>query len=329
MDNIFYSRMKYCLFLLLLLFSVVSLRAQDIPRWSVAFWNVENFFDTKDDTLKADEAFTPQGDNHWTSKRYADKRDKIYKVVAAMGWPAVMGMAEVENDWVLKDLCYFTPLRKFKYEFVHFDSPDERGIDCALIYRSDLFKGTEARPIGGSDSAEAFFTRDILMVGGVLTDKQGTDTCFFFVNHWPSKLGGAVADRHRIEIGQRLMAIMDSVQQAHTGALVLAMGDFNASLEEESVRKGLGFDGVSTNDQGFCNLMFQIPKGSGSYKYHDTWSCIDQMIANRDLEVEIFARDYLLTDDPKYLGKKLNRTYVGLHYQGGFSDHLPLITHIP
>jgi len=321
--------MKAKLILLLLLLPLGAAEAQDSARWSIAFWNVENFFDITNDSLTADDVFTPQGDNHWTAKRYADKRDKIYKMVAAMGWPAAMGMAEVENDAVLRDLCHYTPLRKFKYEFVHYDSPDERGIDCALIYRPDQFRVFESRPICVSDSAEAFYTRDILMVGGVLMHEKGNDTCFLFVNHWPSKLGGATAEKHRMKIAQRLMGLMDSVQKAYEGALVLAMGDFNASPEEESVRRGLGFDEVSMNAQGFCNLMFQIPKGSGSYKYHDTWTCIDQMIVNRDLVVEIFERDFLLVDDPKYLGKKLNRTYIGMRYQGGYSDHLPLITRIP
>lgn len=314
---------------MLTLVPIAPIQAQDNARWRVAFWNVENFFDTSDDTLKADDSFTPQGDNHWTYKRYSDKRDKIYKTVAAMGWPDVMGMAEVENDWVLKDLCSYTPLRNFKYGFVHSDSPDERGIDCALIYRKDRFKVLEAKPIDVSDSAESFFTRDILMVGGVLMDKSEHDTCFLFVNHWPSKLGGAVADQHRLAIAKKLMGVMDSVQKAHKEALVLVMGDFNASVEEESIRKGLGFEEGSTNPLGFHNLMFQIPKGKGSYKYHDTWTCIDQMIANRNLRVEIFLRGYMLIPDPKYLGMKLNRTYIGLRYQGGYSDHLPLITFIP
>ncbi len=314
---------------ILLLLSLSPARAQDGARWSIAFWNVENFFNTKADTLKTDDTFTPQGDHHWTTKRYAEKRNKIYKVVAALGWPTAMGMAEVENADVLRDLCYYTPLRKFNYQFVHYDSPDERGIDCALIYRSDQFRVFESKPIGVSDSAETFFTRDILMVGGVLMHGREVDTCFLFVNHWPSKLGGAIADKYRMEIANRLIVLMDSVQKVYDGALVLAMGDFNASPEEESIQRGLGFDRGSWNAQGFYNLMFQIPKGSGSYKYHDTWSCIDQMIANRHLEVEIFEKDYLLVNDPKYLGKKLNRTYIGVRYQGGFSDHLPLITRIP
>ena len=105
----------------------------------MACWNVENLFDTRHDTLKDDCAFTPVGDNHWTSKRYQDKQNKIFKTIAAMQWPVVVGMAEVENDHVLRDLCSNTPLRKLGYDFVHFESPDQRGVDCALLYRKGLF----------------------------------------------------------------------------------------------------------------------------------------------------------------------------------------------
>ena len=292
----------------------------------MAFWNVENFFDTQHDTLKEDIAFTPQGENHWTAKRYADKRDKIYKMIAAMQYPAVVGLAEVENDHVLRDLCLSTPLRKYGYEFVHYESPDRRGIDCALLYRKDLFKVFESQRIEVSDSAGAFFTRDILLVGGVLGKD---DSCFLFVNHWPSKRNGAPAEQRRMEIARRLLGMMDSIQQTYPTALVLAMGDFNAAPEEDAISLGLGFHGTCRNSKGFYNLMCQIPKGEGSYKYKDSWSCIDQMIANRELAVEVFAPQFMLTDDSRYMGKKPFRTYTAMKYLGGYSDHLPLIVRIP
>lgn len=290
-----------------------------------AFWNCENYFDTEHDTLKEDQAFTPAGENHWTPRRYADKRNKIYKLVAAMQWPVAMGLAEVENDRVLRDLCLGTPLRRMHYQFVHFESPDRRGVDCALIYRSDCFQVTESRNIYVSDTAAGFYTRDILLVGGVL--KEG-DTCFFLVNHWPSKLGGATADHYRMGIAQQLLHTMDSLQHAHPTALVLAMGDFNASPEEEAISKGLGFGHGERNAQGFYNLMYDVPKGTGTYKYQDSWSCIDQMIANRPLKIEIFQPGFMLKEDSKYLGMKLFRTYSGMRYLGGYSDHLPIIATI-
>ena len=235
---------------------------QDSTRWSIAFWNVENYFDTYHDTLKDDITFTPKGDNHWTPKRYTDKRNKIYKVIAFMHFPAVVGMAEVENDHVLRDLCKGTPLRRMGYEYVHFESPDRRGIDCALLYRKELFHITESHPIIVSDSTQSFYTRDLLLVGGVLG--TGCDSCYFIVNHWPSKRNGAIADRHRYEIATRLLGAMDSLQKAHPTALILAMGDFNASLDEEAISNGLGFKGACCNAQGFYNLMCEIPKGEGT-----------------------------------------------------------------
>ena len=300
--------------------------AQDSMRWQMAFWNVENFFDTQHDTLKEDIAFTPMGENHWTAKRYADKRNKIYKMVAAMQWPAIVGLAEVENDRVLRDLCLYTPLRKQGYEFVHYESPDKRGIDCALLYRKGVFKVFESRRIDVSDSTENFYTRDILFVGGVLGEK---DSCYIFVNHWPSKRNGAVAERHRIEIARLLLGLMDSLQQEHPTALVLAMGDFIAAPEEDAISKGLGFEGGCRNAAGLYNLMCKMAVGEGSYKYKDTWSRIDQMIANRELTAEVFAPDFMLTDDTRYMGMKPFRTYSGMRYLGGYSDHLPIIVSIP
>ena len=304
--------------------------AQEEWRWTMAFWNVENLFDTWHDTLKDDCAFTPEGDNHWTSKRYQGKQNKIFKTIAAMQWPVVIGMAEVENDHVLRDLCRNTPLRKLGYDFVHFESPDQRGIDCALLFRKGLFDVFESMNIYVSDTAEGFYTRDILLVGGVLRDTVSRgDTCYILVNHWPSKRGGAEAERHRMEIARQLLHTMDSLQRSHPAALVLAMGDFNASSDEETIRQGLGFAGGEMNAEGFYNLMHHIPQGEGSYKYKDTWTCIDQVIANRKLKVELFAPDFLLVDDEKYMGRKPFRTYTGMNYLGGYSDHLPVMIRIP
>lgn len=296
----------------------------------MAFWNVENYFDTWHDTLKDDCAFTPEGDNHWTTKRYQDKQNKIFKTIAAMHWPVVVGMAEVENDYVLRELCYGTPLRKMGYDFVHYESPDTRGIDCALLYRHERFQVLESRNINVSDSSRGLFTRDILLVGGVLKDSlRGSDTCFVLVNHWPSKRGGVEAERHRMAIAQQLQHLLDSLQHSHPAALVLAMGDFNASSNEEAISRGLGFHGRERNDAGFYDLVSQKPEGTGSYKYQGVWSWIDHVVANRELKVELFAPDFLLEDDEKYMGKKPFRTCTGMHYQGGYSDHLPILVTIP
>lgn len=304
--------------------------AQERGRWTMAFWNVENYFDTRHDTLKDDCAFTPEGDNHWSFSRFTNKKNNLFKMIAALKWPAVIGLAEVENDYVLRELCYGTPLRKMGYDFVHYESPDTRGIDCALLYRHERFQVLESRNINVSDSSRGLFTRDILLVGGVLKDSlRGSDTCFVLVNHWPSKRGGVEAERHRMAIAQQLQHLLDSLQHSHPAALVLAMGDFNASSNEEAISRGLGFHGRERNDAGFYDFVSQKPEGTGSYKYQGVWSWIDHVVANRELKVELFAPDFLLVDDEKYMGKKPFRTYTGMHYQGGYSDHLPILVTIP
>lgn len=319
--------MKKGVVLIVCLVSSVACWSQG-ERWTLAFWNVENFFDTKHDTLKQDLAFTPEGDNHWTYRKYEAKRDGIYKVVAAMKWPAVMGLAEVENDNVLRDLCRYTPLRQYGYDFVHFESPDMRGVDCAMLYRRNAFRVFEAWPICVSDSSRGFFTRDILLVGGVLMMGEVEDSCFILVNHWPSKLNGAKSEKRRVEIAKRLRRVMDSLAEAYPTALVIAMGDFNSDPYEFPMRQ-MEFDRNGKNPQGLYNLMFHLPKGEGSYKYIDTWSYIDQVIANRDLCAEVFKPHFMLREDKRYMGEKMFRTSIGMRYVGGFSDHLPIIVHVP
>ena len=312
-----------------LLFSGTA-NAQEGCRWTIAFWNVENFFDTWRDSVKEDAVFTPNGDNRWTPRRYLIKKNHIFKVITAMQSPALVGLAEVENAYVLRDLCNNTPLRKVGYDFVHFESPDKRGIDCALLYRKEQFEVLESRPIVVSDSLHVQPTRDILLVGGILKDaNHSAETCFVLVNHWPSKRGGAEADQLRMKVAQRLLFTMDSLQRRHPKALVVAVGDFNATSDEEPISKGMQFHGKATNNAGFHDLMAKQPQGTGSYKYQGVWSWIDHAIANKQLNVDLFAPDYLLVDDEKYMGKKPFRTYTGMVYLGGYSDHLPILVRIP
>lgn len=315
------SLCRYTLLSLLTLTSVCS--------WSqtrLACWNVENFFDTYDDTLTRDEDFTPQGENHWTRKRFDRKRDKIYKTIAAMGYPAVFGLVEVENDDVLRQLCRATPLRKQHYEFVHYDSPDPRGVDCALLYRSDVFHLLEQRPLNMSDSGADFLTRDVLLVGGLFP--QG-DTLFVLVNHWPSKLGGPRADDHRGRIARRISVVMDSLRRAHPHAWVVAMGDFNATPHEVS---RLMNRSVGEPTDSLCrpkNHMSGLSQRIASYKYQGQWEYLDQMLYFAPADKSpcaggAFEASWLLTDDPKWIGRKPFRTYQAMNYQGGVSDHLPV-----
>jgi len=142
--------------------------------FTAAWWNVENLFDTRDDPATNDDEFTPEGERRWTRRRLANKVNGIYKTLAMMDLPDVVGLGEVENKFVLRELCQGTPLSRVPYRYVHYDSPDRRGIDVALIYRTDRFTVTASRPVNVSDSNENYFTRDILVVEGL----PPTETAF-------------------------------------------------------------------------------------------------------------------------------------------------------
>ncbi len=322
-------------FFLLLLISTGSATVVGQEHYRLVFWNVENFFDTQDDTLTLDDEFTPQGSHHWTSRRYRTKCIRLCQTLTALGDtcegsltpPLLIGMAEVENDKVLRDLCKGTPLRRYGYKAVHYDSPDRRGIDCALLYQSSRFAPYYTAPIRISDSSENYFTRDILHVEGTTPEK---DTLIVLVNHFPSRRGGDEADRLREALTSKLRCLMDSLSLEHPAAAIVVMGDFNAAPTESEIKD------VLMQSPRFINLMTLVEPGRGSYKYQDFWSCIDQIIVSRNLQDGscqlqltekqrlIFDAPFLLIDDERNLGKKVFRTYLGPRYQGGFSDHLPV-----
>lgn len=295
--------------------------------FTVAWWNVENYFDTRNDSLTDDDDFTPNGDYHWTHRKFNAKRDGIYKTLLMMDFPDVVGLGEVENAFVLRELCYGTPMRSKNYSYVHYDSPDRRGIDCALLYRRDRFSVTASRPVSLSDSASDFFTRDILLVEGVTSDG---DTMVLLVTHWPSKRGGDEADRRRMEAAHALRSLMVSLAKERPGAAVIAMGDFNATSDEASLAEGMGFGELCRNSDGIRNLDCQLPTEWGSHKYQGSWSYIDAMFLKADdswnVESMTLVRfDHLLTQEKGNGGLRPKRTHRGLHYEGGLSDHLPLL----
>lgn len=320
-------------FSVLLLSVATETTAQD--HYCLVFWNVENLYDIWDDPATDDDAFTPDGDNHWSRSRYDRKLRAIYKTIAALGnvgdsfsMPAVIGLAEVENDKALRDLCKGTPLRKYDYDFIHYDSPDRRGIDNALLYRPSLFRPYFSRPVNVSDSSADFFTRDILHVEG---GTASGDTLVLLVCHLPSKRGGNTADERRVTVAGFLGALMDSLRIAHPSAAIVVMGDFNSGPGEH-VMKNVLMNGRESN---FVNLMERLPSGAGTYKFRDNWEYLDQMVVSRNLcapysgplmasDASVFRAPFLLLNDLKNMGKKVNRTFLGPRYMGGYSDHLPV-----
>lgn len=295
---------------------------------TIAFWNVENLFDCRHDTLKSDTDFTPQGARHWTPSRLNAKCLAIAKTVLAMSPtqslnpPAIVGLAEVENAHVLNQLCLSTPLRPLGYQFIHFESPDKRGVDCALLYRPSRFSPFSATAINVSDTTEDFLTRHLLLVEGIA---DGCDTLHLIVCHLPSKLGGKKAQSHRLAICATIMTLADSLQQANPQHLVMVMGDFNATPHEpplvDEFRNG-------RNPHGLIDLVSTLPDTIGTYFYQGHWDKIDHIITNRELPIQVFAPHWLLETTPDGRHARPRRTFKGNTYTGGISDHLPILVEI-
>jgi predicted extracellular nuclease len=308
----------------------------------VMFYNLENFFDTRNDSIsQGDDEFSYGGIRYWSNEKYKRKLNNIYKViVAAGGWepPEIIGVCEIENKWVVSELIYGTPLRNFKYRFIHYDSPDPRGIDVALIYRSEKFKPLFHQPINIKYSFDTSAkTRDILYVKGLITTN---DTLHLFVNHFPSKYGGAsITIEKRNFVAKILKSKIDSILISDKKANILVMGDFNDEPGDESIRNFLNSkcDTLDLEEFSLLNLMCNCLKqqGIGTNKFKEKWSVIDQILVSKsltenngwhikNLSATIYAPDFLLIPDETYLGVKTFRTYNGFKYSGGFSDHLPV-----
>lgn len=302
----------------------------------VMFWNVENYFDTYDNPSTTDEEFTPTGDNRWGRARFEKKRDDIAKTILLAAdqygdLPALIGLAEVENAFVLQELLEETPLARTQYKYIHKDSPDSRGIDVALLYREELFTPVETKYIGFS-----FPTRDVLYTKGVV---NGLDTLHIMVNHWPSKRGNEESSgRKREYVSLKVSHVVDSILLRNPAANIVLMGDFN-DTPASSPLKNLG---------QLTNLAKWADGAEGTYKYRESWSMIDQFLVSENLikeessikekneafrpqwiythrNMEIFAPEALFAEDATYLGVKPKRTYSGPRYLGGISDHLPVV----
>ena len=310
--------------------------------YRILFYNVENLFDTKDDSLKNDAEFLPQGVKYWTWKKYQDKCTKIAKVIMAVGgWqlPEIVGLCEIENKKTLNGILYSTPLRKANYKIIHKESPDHRGIDVALLYQPDRFFPLDTTFLKLTYNNSSYSTtREILYVKGAThTD----DTLHIFVNHWPSRWGGQLESEHkRISAAQLLRNKVDSIFKNNMKAKIIIMGDFNDYPENKSISKTLKAklpDKKIINNELY-NLAAVLKKKSSiaSNKYKGVWGMLDQFIVSGTLlntngilqtqpnNMFIFAPDYLLETDVSYKGKRPCRTYIGYKYHGGFSDHLPV-----
>lgn len=305
---------------------------------TVMFMNSENLFDPDDDPLKDEDDYTPQGDYHWTRSRYWDKLDAVAKVITAADEdqaPALVGICEVENDTVMRDLTARSALRGAGYRYVMTDSPDRRGIDVALLYRRSYFRliGYESirinlRPYGGGA------TRDILHVTGML---ENHDTIDVYVCHWPSRYNGTErTEPLRTAAARSVRASVDSIFNVRRKPYIIIMGDLNEGPDDPAVREALSARpfkaGADARDSELVTVTDYLE--DGSYKYEGEWDKYDQFILSGSftnglgctelLGVEYMNLGFLLTDDDNYGGVKPLRTYNGRRYQGGYSDHLPV-----
>jgi hypothetical protein len=334
----------FCLFAFF--FSFSSLFAQRAKQYRVgclAFYNVENLFDTIDTPGIIDEDFTPRGDLQWNSRLYWEKIDRLAAVVADLcgdytpDGPALLGLAEIENRSVLEDLARHERIARRRYQIVHYDSPDPRGIDVALLYQPKYFTPLSSRPISfrpfAGGEADSRLTRDILLVSGLFDG----DTIHLLVNHWPSRRGGEKATEPlRNAAAQICRDISDSLLLINPAAKIVVMGDFNDDPVSPSIREYLRArekpDKVGPAD--FYNPMHELyKKGVGTLAYRDAWSLFDQILLSRAFlhdqggyrfhQARVFNKPYLAQQGGQFRGYPF-RSFAGNEYLGGYSDHFPV-----
>ena len=327
--------------LLLLSFSMFA-QKKDYKPIIVGFYNLENLFDTLDNPNVNDDEFTPKGFRNYNGNIYFDKLNKLSTVISQIGveinpdGPAILGVAEIENDTVLHDLVKQKLIEKRNYQYVWYDSKDFRGIDVALLYNPKYFKVIESNKLFvklPSGSKDAYYTRDILWVKGNLDG----EIVHIYVNHWPSRSGGEKRSAPgRNAAAQVCRNHIDSIAKIEPNAKVIVMGDLNDDPINESVAKVLGAKGKQADVQrgGLFNPWVDMyKKGIGTLAYQDAWGLFDQIIISQPwlnknqnglffYQQHIFFKEYLVENQGRYKGYPM-RTWDGNSYRGGYSDHFP------
>ncbi len=332
--------------LFLICFSVLGYcQKQSYKVMVIGFYNLENFYDTTDNPMVNDDEFTPKGPRNYNGTIYWNKVEKLATVISQIGTdenpkvpdgPAVLGVAEIENDTVLTDLVNHPLLKSRGYKFVHYDGPDVRGVDVALIYNPRLFTVEDSRSLfvkipGGSK--DSWFTRDVLWVKG----KLDGETVHFYVNHWPSRSGGEERSAPaRMAAAAVPKMHMDSIAKADGEQKVVIMGDLNDNPTDPSLVKVLKAKERKEDvlPGGLYNPWVSLyKKGIGTLGYQDAWGLFDQCIISYPWLKQdqsgyffyrpyIFNREYLTENIGRYKGYPM-RTWDGLSYRGGYSDHFP------
>ncbi len=328
---------KTLLINILMLISFLSQAQKNDTKQVLASWyNIENFFDIVNDPKTNDDEFTPDGKNEWTAERYQKKLKNITRVFNEMGKPAIIGVCEIENKSVVEDIA--KTLGENNYSAVHYDSPDERGIDVAFIYDKNFVKVTSSEKITvqltNSKTKKPDYTRDILHVNAKVNGK----TIHFYLNHWPSRREGQKeSDEKRVFAATQLMKNIEKVQSKNSNEQIIIMGDLNDYFDNNSIKTVLKASIV--NDKTEAKSLYDITQpllaeGKGTYNFKGKWDMLDHVITTGNLcgkqnkvwisDVDIFKADFMLYFDKKEKENLPSRTYGGSYYFGGYSDHLPI-----
>lgn len=342
--------MKYTYYLIAILLTMTSCSDTELPNSisendktptgnmerSVVFYNVENLFDTEDNPLKNDNDFTPNGRQHWTEERYETKLDRITEALKLINVsPALIGLVEIENKRVLEDLIDEDFFHGINMGIAHFESPDTRGIDCALLYDKDLFEvqNEEKLKVELVENRD-YKTRDILYVSGLLNGIQ----THVFVNHWSSRREGKLQTEHkRLQAAFVLREKVDEILDDEPNANIIILGDFNDHPDDKSLEfilkaKESGY----AEGRELINLLYdENENGEGTIVHEGDWMVFDQVIISqaiydRSNGLGVKENDAFILDDKKLIFtanngyQKPNATYGGPKYYGGYSDHLPV-----
>jgi len=336
--------MKSFFTLSFMLLILLNLTAQENKRnfkiHTVAFYNLENLFDTINDVNKNDEASPIMEIRFNRGKIYREKVSNMAEVVSQIGYdvtkrpPSILGICEVENRTVVEDLISDEKLRKYNYGIVHYESPDDRGIDVGLIYNKDVFKVKNSSShdvfITGNNSSKRRNTRDQLVVSGHLDG----ELMHFIVNHWPSR---GADETKRIAAAEVNNFIIDSLRNKYESPKIITMGDFNDDPFDKSIKKILGakknISDVKINDLYNPFETILVDEGVGSNAYRDKWQLFDQIILSKPFldknykdyqlyKAGVFNKSFLINKKGKFKGYPFRSFSYGT-FTGGYSDHLP------
>lgn len=300
---------------------------------TIAFYNIENLFDIENNPLTYDDDFLPTSAKRWTYKRYQNKLRKLGSVISQIGGedgksPIIVGLAEVENKKVLTDLISSEHLESLGYDFVHFDSQDERGVDVALLYKSNVFKVENSETFSvylQNEEGLQDYTRDILLVQGALENEK----LHILVNHWSSRREGEKETEHkRLAAANVVNSTIKRIKKEDENAKIIVMGDFNDNPENESIS-------LLENEGGLYNPFKTIQShDKGSLNHDFQWNMFDQILFTGNffdpdgsnlkfVKADVFNSKFVTQYHGKYKGQPF-RTYVGKKYKGGYSDHFPI-----